>query len=43
MRIKLDDKAVNFIEEKIGEIIDWRGPIEFALYEYKNERENING
>ena len=36
MKINLNEKNVKFIEDKIGDIIDWRGAIEFALYEYIN-------
>jgi len=39
MKINLNEKKVKFIEDKVGEIIDWRGAIEFALFEYKNKRE----
>ena len=44
-KIRLNEKAIKFIEEKIGEMIDWRGAIEFALFEYekKDKRELTNG
>ena len=34
LKIELNENAVNFIQDKIGDIIDWRGAIEFALYGY---------
>ena len=37
MKINLNEKNVKFIEDKVGDIIDWRGAIEFALSEYKNK------
>lgn len=40
MKIKLNEKNVKFIEDKIGDIIDWRGAIEFALYECINNNNN---
>jgi hypothetical protein len=39
LEIILDEKMVKFIEDKVGDIIDWRGAIEFALYECKNKKE----
>lgn len=33
--MKLDKKAINYIEDKIGDLIDWRGAIETALIELK--------
>ena len=33
--IKIKKEDIPFIEEKIGNIIDWRGAIEFALRELK--------
>jgi len=39
LKIILDEKMVKFIEDKVGDIIDWRGAIEFALYECKNKKE----
>lgn len=29
--IKLTDKNIRFIEDKVGDMIDWYGAIEFAL------------
>ncbi|MEW6103946.1 MAG: hypothetical protein AB1630_09090 [bacterium] len=40
MDINLDEEGVKFIEEKVGDIIDWRGAIEFALFKYKREYGN---
>ena len=40
MKINLNEKKVKFIEDKIGDIIDWREAIEFALFEYKREHSN---
>jgi hypothetical protein len=34
--IKLTNKNVRFIEDKVGDMIDWRGAIEFALSELNN-------
>lgn len=31
MKIKLNERDIKFIEDKIGDIIDWRGAIKFAL------------
>lgn len=31
LKINLDEKMVKFIEDKVGDIIDWRGAIEFTL------------
>jgi hypothetical protein len=42
IKITLDERAVKFIEEKVGDIIDWRGAIEIALFEYKNKRGSIH-
>ncbi|MBU1931975.1 hypothetical protein KJ965_04740 [Patescibacteria group bacterium] len=39
MEIKLNEEDIKFIEDKIGDIIDWRGAIEFALWEIKNKKE----
>lgn len=40
IEIKLDQKDIKFIEDKIGDIIDWRGAIEFALWELRNRKQN---
>lgn len=37
MNITLDEEKIKFIQDKVGDIIDWRGAIEFALFEYKNK------
>lgn len=39
LKINLNENTVNFIQDKIGDIIDWRGAIEFALFEYKNKKQ----
>lgn len=36
MDINLDERKVSFIQDKVGDIIDWRGAIEFALFEYES-------
>lgn len=36
--VKLDEKTITFIGEKIGEFVDWRGAIEFAIVELKKQR-----
>lgn len=36
--IKIKKEDIPFIEEKIGDIIDWRGAIEFALWELKGSK-----
>ena len=36
--IELEESDISFIEEKVGEIIDWRSAIEIALWELKNEK-----
>ncbi len=40
MKINLNAKAIKCIEDKVGDIIDWRGAIKFALFEYENENKN---
>lgn len=39
IKIKLTKQDVKFIEDKIGEIIDWRGAIESALWEVNNKKQ----
>lgn len=39
MKIILTKQDVKFIEDKIGEIIDWRGAIESALWEVNNKKQ----
>lgn len=34
IKIILTEKVIRFIEDKIGDKIDWRGAIEYALLEY---------
>ena len=38
MDIKIEESDIPFIEEKVGEIIDWRSAIEIALLELKNRK-----
>ena len=40
LKIELNENAVNFIQDKIGDIINWREAIEFALNEYKGKDNN---
>lgn len=37
IKITLDEEKIKFIQDKVGDIIDWRGAIEFALFECKNK------
>ncbi|MBU1262745.1 hypothetical protein KKG61_02930 [bacterium] len=39
MDIQLNEKDMEFIQDKIGDIIDWRGAIEFALWELQSSKE----
>jgi len=39
--IKIKKEDVPFIEEKVGDIIDWRGAIEFALREIKDSKKKL--
>ncbi len=42
--LELDEKDIDFIEQKVGENIDWRGAIEFALFELKQiKKKKTNG
>ncbi|HOE63014.1 MAG TPA: hypothetical protein PKW18_06865 [Candidatus Sumerlaeota bacterium] len=36
IKLKLNEKNIRLIEDIIGDTIDWRGAIEFALSELKN-------
>lgn len=36
MDINLDERKLSFIQDKVGDIIDWRGAIYFALFECEN-------
>ncbi len=38
MDIKIEESDISFIEEKVGEIIDWRSVIESALWELKSKK-----
>jgi len=42
IEIKLNQKDMEFIEDKIGDIIDWRGSIEFALWELTSRKQKNN-
>ena len=39
--IKIKKENIPFIEEKVGDMIDWRGAIEFALCELKDSRKKL--
>ena len=39
--IKIKKEDIPFIEEKVGDMIDWRGAIEFALCELKDSRKKL--
>lgn len=39
--IKIKKEDIPFIEEKVGDMIDWRGAIEFALWELKDSRKKL--
>jgi len=36
--IKLNSQDIEFIEDRIGGVIDWRGAIEFSLFDLKRKR-----
>ncbi len=36
--IELEESDIRFIEDKVGEMIDWRSVIEYALSELKNKQ-----
>jgi len=40
--IKIKKKDIPFIEEKVGDIIDWRGAIQFALWELNDSKKKLN-
>ena len=42
IEIKLNQKDVESIEDKIGDIIDWRAAIEFALQELTTQKQKNN-
>ncbi len=42
IKLKLSPKDIDFIEEKVGDIIDWRGAILSALYELKEEKNVVD-
>lgn len=37
MKIELNEQDVKFIEDRIGDMMDWRGAIEFALSDLKTK------
>ena len=39
LNVQLSETDIAFIEEKIGNYIDWRGAIEDALWELKRSKE----
>lgn len=39
LKIKIKESDIPLLEDRIGNFIDWRGAIEFALMELKNSRE----
>lgn len=39
--IKIKKEDISFIEEKVGDMIDWRGAIEPALWELKDSRKEL--
>ena len=39
LKIKINESDINLLEDKIGNFIDWRGAIEFALMELENSKE----
>lgn len=38
---KVNKEDISFIEEKVGDMIDWRGAIEFALIELKDTQRKV--
>lgn len=38
--IKIKKEDIPFIEEKVGDMIDWRGAIQFALWKLKDSKRN---
>lgn len=41
LNLKIKKEDIPFIEEKIGDMIDWRGAIEFALLELKDSKKKL--
>ncbi len=37
--IEFEESDISFIEDKVGEMIDWRSVIEMALLELKDKKE----
>lgn len=42
MKIELDEQNIKFIEDRIGDMIDWRGAIEFALLDLSTRRAELH-
>ena len=38
LKIKINESDIHLLEDRIGNFIDWRGAIEFALMELENSR-----
>ncbi len=38
LKIKINESDIHLLEDRIGNFIDWRGAIEFALIELENSR-----
>ncbi len=39
-KIKIKENDISYIEKKIGDAIDWRGAIEYALFELSLSKKN---
>lgn len=39
LNVQLSETDITFIEEKVGNYIDWRGAIESALWELQSSKE----
>ena len=39
LKLQLSEADISFIEEKVGDYIDWRGAIESALWELQSSKE----
>jgi len=42
MKLKIKETDIPFIEDKIGNFIDWYQAIEFTLYELQNSKKSTN-
>jgi hypothetical protein len=40
IHINLNEDAIKFIQDKVGNKIDWKGAIEFALFEFENQNKS---